>query len=58
MTNLAMKILIGFLYIFMPLGCTYNVSMVHSTGYSQDAIDDNAAPDIKTQVTVPTSLIP
>jgi len=39
----------------LTTGCTYNVSMAHTSGYAEDVIDDTASntPNLSPTVTVP-----
>jgi hypothetical protein len=43
--------------LLLLTGCTYNVSMAHTEGLSNDVIDDTSenTPDISPQVTIPMS---
>lgn len=36
--------------------CMYTIHMVHTQGQAEDVIDDNDAPDIKTDATIPVSI--
>ncbi len=41
--------------MFLLSGCTYNVSMAHTSGHADDVIDDTASntPNVSPTVTVP-----
>lgn len=41
---------------FLVNSCMYTIHMVHTQGQAEDVIDDNDAPDIKTDATIPISL--
>lgn len=42
-------------FLFVASGCTYNVSMAHTSGTAEDVIDDTASnsPNVAPVVTVP-----
>lgn len=41
--------------MFLLSGCTYNISMAHTSGMAEDVIDDTASntPNVSPTVTVP-----
>jgi hypothetical protein len=49
-----MKYIIFLLFIACP-GCTYNISMAHTSGYADDIIDDTSSnnPNVAVKVKVP-----
>ena len=54
-----MKICLFFICILLS-GCSYNISMAHTSGGSTDTIDDTASntPNVSPTITVPVSALP